>query len=64
MTAKSLVALLASVARTVAVKVPLAVGVPEISPVAVFRDKPVGKVPEFKEYERVARPPVTANKVE
>jgi hypothetical protein len=48
-TAKSLVALFASVALTVAVKVPSALGVPETSPVDVLSESPVGNNPEIKE---------------
>jgi len=43
--AKSLVALFASVAVTVALNVPSAVGVPVIAPVVESKDNPVGKVP-------------------
>ena len=35
----------ALVAATVTLLVPVAVGVPEITPVLAFKDKPVGKVP-------------------
>jgi len=42
---KSLVALFASVAVTVALNVPSAVGVPVIALVAELKDKPVGRVP-------------------
>jgi hypothetical protein len=37
---------LESVTWTVKLLVPVAVGVPEIAPVAELRDKPAGKVPE------------------
>ena len=40
---------LASVAATVKVAVPLAVGVPEIKPFDVFRLSPAGRLPETKD---------------
>ena len=41
----------ASVIWTVKVLVPVTVGVPEITPVAGARDKPVGKVPDETDQE-------------
>jgi hypothetical protein len=40
---------LASVTEAVKVAVPLAVGVPEIKPVDVFRLSPAGRLPETKD---------------
>ena len=40
---------LASVTAAVKVAVPLAVGVPEIKPVDVFRLSPAGRLPETKD---------------
>ena len=46
-----------SVTRTVIAALPTAVGVPEISPVEVLRDKPAGSVPLKREYVLVPVPP-------
>jgi hypothetical protein len=42
---------LASLTCTVKLLVPVAVGVPVMAPVAEFRDKPAGRVPEERDQE-------------
>jgi hypothetical protein len=53
------VAVLASVNRTVMAKVPAVLGVPEITPVLVFRDTEPGNDPDAIAYVPLPVPPVT-----
>ncbi len=52
-----------SVAFTVGLKVPVLVGVPEITPV-VDRDRPAGKAPATRDHEYGGTPPVAVREVE
>ena len=54
-------AVLASVIRAVIVEVPLAVGVPEITPVEVFRVTPAGNDPDATEKVPEPDPPLVAS---
>ncbi len=53
--------LAASVTRTVNLKAPAVVGVPEITPVDPCKDSPAGKVPEVRAQEYGEVPPVTVS---
>lgn len=53
-----------SVTVTVKLKVPLAVGVPEIRPVPAARLRPVGRPPEVIDHRYGEVPPVAASDLE
>ena len=58
----AVVTLLASLVVTVKVKVPVAVGVPEITPVAAAKDRPPGNAPDAMAHDAYGLvPPVAAN---